>query len=173
MLLKTQAKIGQTQSCFLKTQENFAKIQLYTRILAPHILKSLINAQPYNFSAVVKYKMSSFLSHTLGAVCCSSYIFWSTLISDLRKGAANGSLIPTRMFLSSGLSVKTPLERRPGKFELQNKPSAYHSTSLIFWIFPVFSQEVFWKKDLMIKTFPSVWGWIWHYLVLFFHIFRK
>ena len=69
------------------------------------------------------------------------------------------SLIPTRMFLSSGLSVKTPLERRPGKFELQNKPSTYHSTSLIFWIFPVFSQEVFWKKDLMIKTFAVVEGW--------------
>ena len=75
--------------------------------------------------------------------------------------------IPPRAFLSSGLSFKTPLERRPGKFKKLKRLSDKLMVCFVIQIFPVFSREEFWQKDLMIKTFSSVWGWfIWDEIVL-------
>ena len=49
-------------------------------------------------------------------------------------------------------------ERRPGKFKKLKRLSDMLMVCFVIQIFPVFSREEFWQKDLMIKTFSSVWG---------------
>ena len=63
------------------------------------------------------------------------------------------------MLLAPAYFVKIPIERRPGKFKKENKASANHSTSFLFWIFPVFSREEFWQKKLRQATCRYNSGW--------------
>ena len=84
------------------------------------------------------------------------FVFWKVI--DFLSFRSN-FVEDVKTYLLSEAEFKTPLEKRPGKFKKLKRLSDMLMVCFVIQIFPVFSREEFWQKDLMIKTFSSVWGW--------------